>query len=144
MSSYSAFGAGGGTVTFAIAQTGHGFVAGDVVRHNGSSYVKAKADSATNAEVVGIVSAVADANNFTLTVIGDITGLSGLSAGSVYFLSDATAGLLTVTEPTAINSVSKPLFIAHSTTAGYFFNWRGELIASGNANDGLFYYMIGR
>lgn len=114
----------GVAMTIDITQASHGFAVGDVVRHNGTIYVKAQADSAANAEVVGIVSAV-DGNDFTLIVGGRIDTLSGLTAGTVYFLSDATAGLLTATEPTDTDHISKPLLIATSTTAGFFYNMRG-------------------
>jgi hypothetical protein len=99
------------------------------VRLSGTSYVKAQADSVANAEVVGIVSATAGADHFTLTTSGLITGLAGLTASTVYFLSDSTPGLLTATEPTAIGSVSKPVLIADSTTSGYLFNFRGSVIS---------------
>jgi len=122
-------GGGGEEMQRDIAQGSHGLAVGDVVRHNGTIYVKAQANSAANAEVAGIVSAVADAGNFTLHYGGRITGLSGLTAGEVYFLDDDTAGLLTTTEPADAGDVSKPLLIADSTTTGYFFNWRGATIA---------------
>lgn len=112
-----------------IAQTAHGLAVGDVVRLSGTNYVKAQANSVANAEVAGIVSAVADANNFTLHYGGRITGLSGLSAATVYFLDDDTAGLLTSTEPPDVGDVSKPVLIADSTTTGYFFNFRGIVVA---------------
>lgn len=111
-----------------LSQTAHGFAVGDVVRHNGTSYVKAQADSAANAEAVGVVSQVHDANTFALTTHGYVSGLSGLTAGSVYFLSPSSAGALTATEPSTAGQVSKPLLIAVSTTAGYFFNLRGVVI----------------
>jgi hypothetical protein len=110
-----------------IAQAAHGLAVGNVVRHNGTSYVKAQANSAANAEVVGIVAAVADVNNFTLHYGGRITGLSALTAGNVYYLDDDTSGLLTATEPPDAGDVSKPLLMADSTTSGYFFNYRGAL-----------------
>lgn len=119
-----------------VTQSSHGFAVGDVLRHNGTDYVKAKADTAGNAEVVGIVSNVVDANNFQLLFVGSITGLSGLTAGSVYFLDPSTAGALTATEPTTTGQVSKPLLIATSTTAGHFFNFRGEMISGAAATDG--------
>jgi hypothetical protein len=102
-----------------IAQTGHGLSVGNVVRLSGANYVKAQANSVANAEAVGIVSAVADADNFTLTTGGLITTLSGLSAGTVYFVDDDTSGLLTATEPTDPGDVSKPALLASSATAGY-------------------------
>jgi hypothetical protein len=122
-------GDGGGT---AVNQVAHGFVVGDVIRRTtgGGSYQKAQADSEANAEVIGIVTAVADANNFTYLEEGPVTGLSGLTDATVYFLSEATAGLLTATEPSAAGEVSKPLLIATSTTTGVFFNWRGNIIGS--------------
>ena len=129
-------GGGGSALTDSIAQTSHGLAVGNVVRFDGTNYVKAKADTAADAEVVGIVSAVADANNFTLTTGGRITGLSGLVAGDVYFLDPVTAGALTTTEPTTVGFVTKPLLIADSTTSGYLFNFRGEVIFSGSTGSG--------
>jgi hypothetical protein len=101
---------------------------------NSTVYTKAKADAASTAEVVGIVSAVADANNFTLTHRGRVTGLSGLTAGSVYFLSAATAGLLTATEPSTVGHVSKPVLVADTTTSGFFLNFRGLVVAASAAS----------
>ena len=114
-----------------IAQTGHGLAVGDVVRLDGTDYIKAQANSEANAEAVGIVSAVADVDNFTLCVGGYISTLSGLTAGSVYYLDDDTAGLLTLTEPPDVGDVSKPLLIADTTTSGWIFNMRGFINSSG-------------
>jgi len=131
-------GAGGAGSSKAINQSTHGFAVGDVIRYANQSgesgYVKSQADTAENADVIGVVTEVEDSNNFTVGYSGFIT-LAGksFSAGSVYFLSDATAGLLTTTEPTDIGSVSKPVFIAVSATTGYFFNWRGSVIAGGSS-----------
>lgn len=125
--------AGGGTgeaLQKSISQTTHGLSVGNVVRLSGTNYVKAQADSDANAEVAGIVAAVADANTFTLHYGGRITGLSGLTAGTVYFLDDDTAGLLTATEPTDAGDISKPVLIADSTTTGLFFNMRGAVVAA--------------
>ncbi len=114
-----------------VNQPGHGFVFGNIVKCIATdTYALANADDAQDAEVVGIVIRVIDADNFVLHFIGDIDGFTGLIPGSVYFLSDITAGLLTLVEPTAANHVSKPLLIAHSTTAGLFFNFRGKVIGS--------------
>jgi hypothetical protein len=112
-----------------IAQAGHGLSVGNAVRYNGSAFVKAQGNTADNAEVVGIVAAVPDTDKFTLHYGGRITGLSGLTAGEVYFLDDDTAGLLTTTEPADVGDISKPLLVADDTTSGYFFNWRGASVA---------------
>jgi hypothetical protein len=103
---------------------------GNVVRLSGTSYVKAQANSEANAEAVGIVSAVAGADDFTLCVGGHIDTLSGLTAGAVYYLDDDTAGLLTTTEPPDVGDVSKPLLIADTTTSGWIFNMRGFIVSS--------------
>lgn len=115
-------------VKIQITQTSHGFSVGNVLMYTGAAYALAKADNADDAEVVGIVATVVDANNFILQAVGEVTGLSGLTAGTTYFLDDTTAGLLTATAPTANGSILKPLGIAVSTTALFFYNWRGEVI----------------
>lgn len=136
-----ATGPGGGS-NYAITQTGHGLSVGDVVRLNGSGdYVVAQADSEANAEVAGIVSDVDGVDDFTLTVVGQITGLSSLTAGAVYYLSASSAGDLTATEPTGLGQVSKPLLIADTTTSGYFFNMRGAIIAAASAAAGELDYV---
>ena len=94
-------GTGSDTDVSDIAQTGHRLAVGDWVRLDGTDYVLAQADTEENAEVVGVVSAVADADNFTLTTGGLVTGLSGLTAGTVYYLDPDTPGAITDTEPTS-------------------------------------------
>lgn len=95
-----------------ITQNAHGFAAGDVLRRGSGSYAKAQADTAANAAAVGIVDTVLDANNFLLTEAGSITTLTGLTDGTVYYLSAATAGALTSTKPT----IGVQILIATSST----------------------------
>lgn len=116
--------------TLNIAQTSHGFSVGNVLKRTSGSYALAQADSSADAEVAGIVSVVIDSNNFTLLTDGYITGLSGLTDATVYFLSDSSAGALSATEPTTTGHVSKPLLIADSATSGWFFNFRGDVLTS--------------
>lgn len=123
-----------------ITQTAHGLSVGDVVRLDGTDYAKAQADSEANAEAVGIVIAVANSNNFTVQTGGFVSGLSSLAAGTVYYLDDDTAGLLTATEPTDTGDVSKPLLIAATTTSGWLFDMRGALISASNS---VFLYGVG-
>jgi hypothetical protein len=68
-------------------------------------------------------------NGFVLVHEGYVAGLSVI-AGSLYYLSDGTAGLLTTSEPTTEGHYSKPVLIASSTTEGFFFNYRGIVIAT--------------
>jgi len=113
-------------LTLDVNQTSHGFSVGDVLRVNGAgTYTEAQADSAANAEVVGICSAITDADNFTLISSGYIDTLSGLTANTTYFLDPSTAGALTATEPTTDGQITKPVLITDSTTSGFMFNMRG-------------------
>ena len=110
-------GTGGGDATVLksnITQSSHGFSAGDVLRHNGTTYVKAQADTEDNSAAIGIIESVVDTNNYVLAYGGliSITG-AGFTAGEVYYLSAATAGAITTTAPT----IKKQVLIAISSTA---------------------------
>lgn len=96
-----------------VAQTTHGLAVGEVVRHNGTSWIEALADTAGNAVSVGIVTSVIDADTFRFAFAGDVTGLSGLTAGSVYYLQDA-GGL-----GTTAGTVTVPVLLATSATTGH-------------------------
>ena len=133
-------GGGSGEYTaFNVAQTAHGLAVGDVVRSSGTAgqFTKAQANSAANAEVVGIVTAVADANNFTVTTEGYITtGVPTATAGTVFFLSPTTAGALTSTEPSTAGQVSMPLLIViTSATTAFFTVKRGLVVATAGTGD---------
>jgi len=131
-------GGGGSGGVQAITQAGHGFSAGQVVYLNGSTYALAKADSATKAETVGIISSITSPDIFQLTLFGYIKYLSGFTAGTVYFLSATVAGGLTAVEPTAIGAITKPILIADSTTSGYVLNYRGAVVGGANARSHTF------
>ena len=109
-------------VVLLVTQALHGFSTGQAVYFTGSVWAKAKAD-AGNTLGVGVV-VVIDANNFSLYLSGFIVGLSGLTAGQYYFVSDATAGLLTSTEPTTQFHFSNPLLFALSSITGIVFPFR--------------------
>jgi hypothetical protein len=124
-------------VSVRIAQTAHGLAVGNVIRHNGTNFVKARADSLANANGVMMVTTVPDANNFTAVQIGYVTGLSGLTAGTTYYLDPTTAGAITATEPVTAGQVSKPVLLATSTTAGFFSSsYRGALVVSASVAAG--------
>lgn len=100
----------GAGVTVGVEQEAHGLSVGDVIRHNGTSYVQATADIADNAEAVGVVTS-ADTDTFTYQTTGLATGLSGLTAGELYYLQDnGTLG-------TTAGTVDKPILIAVAATA---------------------------
>ena len=82
----------------AVTQAAHGFVAGDAVKLNGTTWSKAiGATSVANATVIAVVES--STTNTFIPVLAGWIGLSGLTAG-IYYLSDVTAGLLTLTAPT--------------------------------------------
>lgn len=85
-----------------IAQTSHGFSVGNwLYRTSGSGYALAQADDPNTSDAVGIVSAVEDANNFTLCTHG-FSGVTGTeSDGSALFLSSSVAGDDTDTKPSS-------------------------------------------
>jgi hypothetical protein len=99
----------GASVSVDVTQNSHGLSIGDVVYNNGTNYLKAQADDAATSEVMGWVSAVSDVNNFTLQSAGplELTSHGYGTIGDALFLSEATAGLATVTEPGT--GVSKPV-----------------------------------
>jgi hypothetical protein len=99
---------GGGSTSFEISQASHGFAVGDGIYHNGTTWVKAQAnDAATLAYYVVIE--VVDANTFVAADFGRIEATAhGYTIGQYYFLSEATPGLATTTEPGS--GFSNPLF----------------------------------
>lgn len=120
-------GGSGTTLKKDFSQASNGFTAGQVVRHNGTSWVTAQANSAANAEVFGVVDTTGDPV-FSVTFSGYISGLTGLTAGSGHFLSPSSAGALTATDPTTSGQVSKPVLVAITTTTGIVQIQRGYVI----------------
>jgi hypothetical protein len=99
----------------AITQTAHGFTVGQWVYISGAStYALADADATSTLDSVGVVTTVTDANTFSITTEGYAIGLSGLTAGTRYYIS-GTAGAITSTAPTN----AKAVFIADTATSGY-------------------------
>jgi len=94
--------------TGTITQASHGFVATDAIYHNGTTWAKAKGDTLATSRSVWIVTSVPTVNTFIAVRAGRVTVAShGLSVGSIYWLSAATAGALTTTRP--VGSTTTPL-----------------------------------
>jgi len=124
-------------------------------------YVKAQANSQSEAEVVGIVTDVTeivttDVNSkFTLTTDGYFSG-TGISAsnggvngnaaaGVEYFLNancagttqaldDNTAPSLTDTPPTTVGYVRKPLLFTTTNVSGHIISYRGDVNNAGQSS----------
>ncbi len=120
----------GGATSFEmnIVQAAHNLAVGDVVRFDGVLYVLAQADVAANADVVGIVAGVVNANEFTILYGGYVIGPGPLVSGSVYFLDAAVAGAMTAVAPVVPGQVRKPLLIADSAVSGYWLNYNGQVL----------------
>ena len=146
-----------------IEQANHGFTFGNVVRFDGTNYLKAHAGATGGdgttfesylSEVVGIVSNVmgvtngggAHGNTFDITFSGEVRGDfssvigSGqqLSPGCIYYLSTTGEGMITNAQPSGTGLtydkvVSKPVLYALGETAGLILSYRGQQITPDSA-----------
>ena len=135
--------ASGERISKTITQASHGFTVKDVVGFSGTTYNKAIADGTYDGEVLGLVTSVPDGSTFVLTQAGYVTGLTSLVANTTYFLSDATAGLLTTTEPTTEGSISKTVLFANSTTTGWVLPYVGYIVTTGSSGGGSWGTIVG-
>jgi hypothetical protein len=106
-----------------IKQTSHGFVSGDIgkfVYYTGSSYSLAIANDFNKIHVIGCISKIISSNEFELSMIGDeISVFTGLTTGSMYYLSNSVLGGYSINVSIAENTFQIPLFIAIDSTTGY-------------------------
>lgn len=108
-----------------LTQTAHGFGVGTVVYFNGTTYIQAKADQASTAVYLGVVTKVTDANTFDLTYAGIATTTLTLTAGGVYYLSDTTAGaVLAANTPPTQTAFQVAVYEAISATEIYVYPGR--------------------
>jgi hypothetical protein len=103
---------------------------GDVMYIFGSDALKkAKADAPGTSECFGFAMAViAAAATGAFQTDGIISGLSGLTPGAIYYLSAATAGLMTVTAPSTTGQTVVRLGKALSATEFEINIERGVLL----------------
>ena len=127
-------------MVISVTHTSHGFDSGDLgkpMRSSGTNgqFVVARANSAANAEVVGVLTSVEDANNYTITSTGIVDVAEAIpdaaTAGQVLFVAEADDTVLTATEPTAVGAVSKPVAVIIEQNAKMLLiHYRGEVITS--------------
>lgn len=116
------------TIQIIVTQNTHGFDENEWIRHNGTEYVLAQADSATNAQRLGVVTAVLNENQFVLVFGGFVSGyFAGLTPGTLYYLSAATAGAITATAP----AIAVPCLMALSATSGFIYDSAAAATAGG-------------
>jgi|15BtaG_2_1085339.scaffolds.fasta_scaffold00083_13 hypothetical protein len=121
----------------------HGFTFGHAVRIGaGGTCQLAHAGTKADAEVFGIVSEVLNANQFVVTMNGEIhgsftTALGGVAGstlmpGDAYFLSGSGGGSgeITSTEITDAGMIRKPTLIGLGATSGYVVQYVGARIAA--------------
>lgn len=107
-----------------VTQAAHGFTTGTPVCFNGTTWVAAKADSA---DTIGThVVQLIDTDHFVAVMCGVVTGMSGLSAGEWYLVSETTPGLLTTTPPTS--GFSNPIGQALTVDSLMVFPYRAQEI----------------
>ncbi len=125
----------GGKTTQEVTQVAHGLAVRDWIRiNNAGDYVKAQANTADNATVVGVVIDVEDADTFTMQQSGSTDIFAGLTAGEKYFLSPTVAGGMTAVETTTPGEVSVPVLDAKATTGGWVICLqRGLVVQEGTA-----------
>ena len=129
---------GGGTASGAtteVTQSSHGFSVKDCIRHNGTNWVKAQANSAATL-ALGVVTEVANSNTFTVAQSGRFELSShGLTVGQWYYLSADTAGGLVTSEP----SFSQPLIYVESANHVFVYPYRPtNVMLSGQTPLGIF------
>lgn len=125
----------GSTITKLIDHSSHSFTVGNVMYYYGSGYYQKSQCDGTEAEAtaVGIVSSVPNSDQYVITLQGYISGLSGLTAGKIYYVS-ATPGVLTDTKPSTAGQYVKPVLVATSSTEGYIqISAETEVVASGGS-----------
>lgn len=118
-----------------IVQTAHGFTSGQVVRHNGTLFVLAQADTPANAESVGVIESFS-VNEFFLVYQGkiDISALGPpfTTPDQVLFLSDTTPGGLSITPPSTAGTVIKPMLLTTDGMDGVVTGYNGTQIGGAN------------
>ena len=124
-----------------VTQSTHGFAVGDIIRltTTDNTYAKALADTAANAESVGVVIDVTDTNNFTYATSGEIIVAAAVpnstTAGDIVFLSTSSAGGTQTTEPSVTDQISKPIaVITEANNKMILLPYRGEIISGGATN----------
>ena len=128
---------GGGSASGAttdVTQSSHGFAVKDCIRHTGSAWTKAQANS-NSTLALGVVTAVGNSNTFTVAQSGRFELTShGLTVGQWYYLSDSSAGGLTTTEP----AISQPLVYVESANFLFVFPYRPtNLLVAGQVPLGI-------
>lgn len=139
-SSYQGLAGGGGgsgldPMGDTVSQPGNTFGGLEWVRHDGTQWLLAQANTETNAEAIGIVTEIiAPGDSFKVKQIGQIQSLSALNPacpylplvpGRAYFLSETDGGQITLAEPKDTGTVSKPCLFSTGVDSCFIYSYRG-------------------
>jgi len=119
---------------------GENLTKGDIVYFSGANTVsKAKSNASSTMDAIGIATeTINNTNSGIILLFGLIGGLSSLTAGAEYFVSDSSAGDITTTRPTTENYYIQKVGIAKSTTELIFSPSYSEVItASGGSGTAI-------
>ena len=123
---------GSGGTSFDQIQAGHGFTMFTPIYHDGSIWQKAQAN-ASNTLATYVITEYST-NAFTATKFGVIEQPAhGLTIGEFYYVSGATAGAITATEP--IFGYSNPVLYVQDAINVHIMAHRPSLIGDGNVSD---------
>jgi hypothetical protein len=134
---------GSGSTVARVNKVSHGFIVGNPLDKVGADWVKADAEIGGNNEARCSVSRVIDADNFEYVTNGIVNGLVAacftegvLPAQDAECFLSTTPGKLTVTAPSVVGQINKPIFFvtANNTTTvdGIFENMRGQTVGGTN------------
>lgn len=130
---------GGGSSSFTINQTAHGFLEGDIIRPDVNQWTLSQSDDPANAEAWAQVTVIVDVNHFTAVPLvglrqqqaGIVALIAGFAGGDALYVDAVTPGAVTNVAPTAIGEVTKPVGYVEADAAGVpisflTVNYRGQ------------------
>ena len=123
-SAFSGLNSGNAGIKKTVRQA-NSFEVGNVVRLDGTLYVKAIADSSANAEAVGVIEAC-NSNSFTVVFAGEINlGSIDTGDGTTWFLSATLAGGVVSTAPSNTGTIQKAIYIGTGNNRAIIVNYLG-------------------
>ncbi len=101
-----------------VIQALHGYSLCEVLKYNGTSYVRAQSDVQANVGI-WLITKIIDANTFVISSNGYFSGLTGGTTDTTGFLSSTTPGGLVTTAP----AISQPIIYWTSATTGWVLGY---------------------
>lgn len=101
-----------------VTQALHGYSLCEVLKYNGTSYVRAQSDVQSNVGI-WLITKIIDVNTFVISSNGYFSGLTGGTTDTTGFLSSTTPGGLVTTAP----AISQPIIYWTSATTGWVLGY---------------------